>query len=261
MRLLSAILALCLASAGLGFASAGSGFVSAGWAAAPARGEAFSPAQREEVVAMLREALARDPSILRDALAALQADEARRQDKATRDKLAAVGPGLVTPMDPVAGNPLGDVTVIEFYDTRCPYCRRMEPVMTELLRADPRLKLVVKDLPVLGPASQLESRALLAVQRQGGYFPMQRAVMESRGTPTRDTLRALADGLGMDGGRMLRDMDDPAIKARLEANVETARQIGIEGTPAFVVGTKLIPGAVELDDLQRAVEEARGQLR
>ena len=227
----------------------------------PAPASAFTTAQREELVRLLREAFARDPGILRDGLAALQADEARRADKVTRDVLTMMGPRLVDAADPVLGNPMGDVVVIEFYDTRCPYCRRMKPVVADLLRTDRRLKVVVKDLPVLGPSSQLESRALLAVQRQGGYFKMQEAVMATGGTSTRDSLRDMADRLGLDGGRMLRDMDDPVIKARLEANVQLAREIGIEGTPAFVIGQRLIGGAVELKELQAAVVEARGGAR
>ena len=248
MRPLHALLALCLL-------------------AAPALADPLTPDQREAVaqisretmVQTLRDILVHDPSILRDAVAALQADEQRRQDEAARDKLAALGPHLASPADPVAGNPGGDVTVVEFYDTRCPYCRHMEPVIAKLLQSDPKLKLVWKDLPILGPASQLESRALLAAQKQGGYAKLRQAVMQSAGVPTPDSLRSLADQAGLDGARLLRDMDDPAINARLQANLTLARQAGIEGTPAFVVGDQLIPGAADMSDLKRAVAAARGQ--
>ncbi len=239
MRLIAALLACLLA-----------------W---PATAEPFTPDQRQALAALLREALVKDPSILREALAALQADEVRRQDQVTRDVLTMLGPRLADPADPVLGNPLGDVTVIEFYDTRCPYCRRMKPVVADLIRTDPRIKVVIKDLPVLGPSSQLESRALLAVQRQGGYFKMQDAVLQLGGTSTRDSLKDIADRLGLDGARMLRDMDDPDIKARLQANVDLAREIGIEGTPAFVIGQRLIAGAAELKSLQEAVLQARSR--
>lgn len=226
-------------------------------AQAPAAPSAFTAEQRQEVVHILRDALRADPSILREALAALQADEARREERAARDALTALRPRLVDPADPVAGNPMGDVTVIEFYDTRCPYCRRMKPVIADLLKQDPNLRLVVKDLPILGPASQLESRALLAAQRQGGYFRLQAALMRSTAQPDRDSIRAEAERVGLDAGRLMRDLDDPAIKARLEANVALAREIGLQGTPAFIVGTKLLPGAVELGELRQAVAETR----
>lgn len=222
-----------------------------------AAAEEFTPAQRQAVVGILRDALQRDPSILRDALAALQADDARRQDKAARDAIALVGPHLVAPEDPVAGNPLGDVTLVEFYDTRCSYCRAMEPVIAALLRADGRVKLVVKDLPILGPNSLIESRALLAAQNQGGYFKLRPAVMALSGTTTRDALRDLADRQGLDGARLLRDMDDPAIKARLDANLGLAPLLGIDGTPAFVIGSRMVVGAADLREMQAAVAAAR----
>ncbi len=226
-------------------------------AVGPAAAQTFGPAQRQEIILVVKEALKADPSILRDALLALQADDVRRQDTVTRDVLALLAGKLVDPADPVAGNPLADVTIVEFYDTRCPYCRRMMPTNAELLRIDPNVKIVFKDLPILGPASQLESRALLAAQRQGGYFKLQDAIMQNGGQPSRDTLRADADRVGLDGGRLMRDMDDPAIKARLETNVALAQQLGLQGTPALVVGQRLIAGAAELGDLRQAVAEAR----
>ncbi len=226
--------------------------------AADAPAPAPTPAQRAEVVAILRDALRTDPSILRDALAALQADEDRRHDTAQADVLQLLAGKLVDPADPVAGNREAAVTLVEFYDTRCPYCRRMMGVTEELLRTDPGVRIVFKDLPILGPASQLESRALLAAQRQGGYLRLQAAVMQTSAPSTRDSLRAEAERQGLDGATLLRDMDDPAIKARLDANIALAQQIGIQGTPAMVIGARLIPGAVALDDLRAAVAEARG---
>jgi protein-disulfide isomerase len=222
-----------------------------------AQAQGFSPPQRDEIVRIVRDALKSDPTILRDALVALQNDESKRQDKVTSEMLGLLGPKLVDPADPVAGNPNGDVTVIEFYDTRCPYCRRMLPTMAQLLRADPKVRLVYKDWPILGPASQLESRALLAAQRQGGYFKLQDALMREGTAPTSDTIRADAERLGLDGGQLLRDMEDPAIKARLDANLALAQQIGLQGTPALIIGQRLIGGAMDLPELREAVAEAR----
>lgn len=225
----------------------------------PAFSQEFTPAQREAVVGILRDALQRDSSILRDALAALQADDARQQQQATQATIARLGARIVDPADPVAGNPLGDVTIVEFYDTRCPYCRTMEPVIAELLRADGRVKLVVKDMPILGPNSLIESRALLAAQNQGGYFKLRPAVMALSGTTTRDALRDLADRQNLDGARLLRDIDDPAIKARLDATLGLAPQLGIDGTPAFVIGSRMVSGAADLREMQAAVAAARGR--
>ena len=130
----------------------------------PVRANEFTPAQRAEIVQILRDALKQDPSILRDAVGAMQADEGEQQ----RAALAAAKDRLIDPADPVGGNPNGDVTIVEFFDTRCPYCRKLEPSMAELLASDHGVRLVYKDLPILGPPSELGSKALLAAQRQGG---------------------------------------------------------------------------------------------
>jgi len=217
----------------------------------------FTPAQRDEIVAIMRDALKTDPSILRDAVAALQADEAEHSHEAARAAIAGAREELVTPADPVAGDPHGDVTIVEFFDTRCPYCRKMEPVMDSFLSQDKKVRLVYKDLPILGPASLLGSKALLAAQRQGAYVPMRVAVMKLPPDTTLQQIEASARSLGLDWPRLARDMEDPAIQAQIDANLKLARGLGIQGTPALVIGDNLVPGALDLADLRTAVAEAR----
>ncbi len=185
------------------------------------------------------------------------ADGDQELDTAQRAAVAALGTRIVGPADPVAGNPLGDVTLVVFTDPLCPFCQRLVPTVRALLQEDHGVKVVWKDIPVLGPASQLEARALLAAQRQGGYDRMQDALTKVPRPLDRDDLRALADALDLDGNALLRDLDDPAIKARLAANIALAQQLHIEGTPATVVGGRIVPGAVHLDDLEGIVAEAR----
>jgi protein-disulfide isomerase len=224
-----------------------------------AQTDGFTPAQRAEIVRILREALRTDPSILRNAVAALQADEARAQDRAAQDALAKAGPALAdTQGDPAAGNPHGRVTLIEFYDLHCPYCRRMAPVMQSLLAARPDLRIVYKDIPILGPGSVLGARAVLAAQKQGGYVKLQQAIMAGPSQITEDTLRDAAMQAGLDWVRLRRDMDDPAIQARIDANLALAQQLGIQGTPAYVVGGAMLAGAMPLADLETAIDRAHG---
>ena len=207
---------------------------------------------------MVRGALKADPSILRDAVTALQSDEGQKQAQASQAALAGMEGALQrTPGDPIAGNAEGDVTLVEFYDIRCPYCRRMVPVMAELLKADRRVRVVFKDIPILGPASMVGARAVLAAQRQGGYLKMRDALMT--GTPNIDAevVRAAAQKTGLDWERLQRDMADPAIQARIDANLALARALHIDGTPAYVIGGRLLPGAVELAELQGMVAAAR----
>ncbi len=224
--------------------------------AAEASGAGFTPAQRAEIVDILRNALKTDPSILRDAVAALQADEGVRQEAATRAAIADAGPALTaTPGDPFAGNPEGRRTLVEFYDVRCPYCRRMLPVEAELVRRDPDVKVIFKDIPILGPGSVIGARAVLAAQRQGGYDRLRVALMSGPADITDDTVRQAADRLGLDWTRLQRDMADPAIATRIDANIALAKRLEIQGTPAYVVNGRMIAGAVELSDLESALGE------
>ncbi len=220
----------------------------------------FSPAQRKEIIGIIREALKADPTILRDAVTALRADDGRAQDEAARAAIIAAGPHLTqNPADPIAGNPAGDVTLVEFYDVRCPYCRHMLPAIESLLSSDKGVRLIYKDIPILGPGSVLGSRALLAAQRQGGYAKMQSAVMTGPADVTEDSLKAAAGASGLDWGRLRHDMDDPAIQAQIDSNLALAKAISVEGTPAFVLGERLIPGSMDLAGLQAVVKAARAR--
>jgi protein-disulfide isomerase len=235
-----------------------------GLAALPATvlAQALTPQQRQEVVEVMRDALKRDPTILREAIAAMQ--DAQQQDRATaqRGAIASHAEALLrNPDDPVKGNPQGDVTLVEFFDVRCGYCKLLHPTMEQLVKSDPKLRVVLKDLPILGPSSVVASRALLAAQRQGKYLPFQDALMRLRGEPTEAVLKAEAERAGLDWARIKRDMEDPAVQRRLEGNLALAQALSIEGTPALVIGDKLVPGAVDLATLQQAVAEARKPAR
>lgn len=248
LRLPARLLPLCLLAAfGLSLAAA----------AHPARADSFTPEQRAEIVTILRDALKQDPSILRDAVVALQADDTARSQSESRAAIAAARDTLVTPSDPIAGNPKGDVTIVEFFDTRCPYCKKLEPVMDQFLTQDRNVRLVYKDLPILGPASVLGTKALLAAQKQGGYARLREAVMKLPPDTTRPMIQAAAEKLGLDWPRLSHDMDDPAVQARIDANLKLARTLQIQGTPALVVGSDIVPGAVDLAELTKIVAEAR----
>jgi protein-disulfide isomerase len=219
--------------------------------------DSFTPAQRSEIVRILRDALVKDPSILRDAVEALQASEKGQEEASVRASLAANRDKLIDPADPVIGNPAGDVTIVEFFDVRCTYCKRLEAPMAELMKHDPNIRLVYKDLPVLGPASVLGAKALLAAQKQGRYEPMRDALMHTSIPITKDSLRAEAERLGLDWTKMSQDMDAADVDARIQKNLKLASVLGIQGTPAMVIGDTLIPGAIDLPELKRIVADAR----
>ena len=240
------------------FLLAAAGLVAGG----PALAQSFTDAQRDEIVSILREALRRDPSILRDAFAAIQAAEERERSEAQRAGIVAHRAALFdNPGDPVRGNPRGDVTIVEFFDVRCPYCKRLHEDMEQLIRRDRNVRVVMKDIPILGPQSVLAARALLAAQRQGKYAELHDALMRMRGEPTEAAIRAEAQRAGLDVPRLLREMDDPAIARRIEANLALSRALRIEGTPALVIGETLIPGAVPLAQLEALVAQERQRAR
>jgi protein-disulfide isomerase len=223
----------------------------------------FTPAQRAEIVEILRQALREDPSILRDALADLEAFETRGRDEQRRGAIQRQAEALARdPADPVRGNPRGEVTIVEFFDARCGFCKQLHPTLEALLARDRTVRIVMKDLPILGPSSVVAARALLASHRQGRYAAFQDALLTLRGEPTEAVLRQQAERVGLDWTRLRREMEDPAIQRRIEQNMRLAQALSIGGTPALVImgpgTTHFVPGAIDLPALERLVAEARG---
>jgi len=225
-----------------------------------AAAEGFTPEQRAAIVEILRETLRNDPSILEEALAALEARHAAREREALEARIAANRDALVNdPSLPAKGATRPTATVVEFLDYRCPHCKRMHPVITELLRADRELRVVFVDIPILGPASVTAARAALAAQRQGRYVEMHDALMRLRGEPTEAEILRIAAELRLDAERLRRDMADPGVARRIEANLRLAQALGVQGTPAYVVGEEIIPGAVSSEALRAAIARARAE--
>ncbi len=163
------------------------------------------------------------------------------------------------PADPVVGNVNGDVTVVEFFDYRCPYCKRVADSLMTLVKDDPNVKVVYKEFPILGPESVVAARIALAAQRQGKYEQVHTAFMAHKGSFEQSDLLELAASVGADPAKLAADMQDPAIQGQLQATESLAAALGITGTPGFLFGKKLIPGAVSLEDMKNFVAAARAQ--
>jgi protein-disulfide isomerase len=250
----------CFLRAALLAAICGFAGLSAAHAADPASqaASAFTPAQRAEIVSVVRDALKSDPSILRDAIKALQADEDAKANAEAQTAIVAHRHELFANAgDAEAGNAHGDVTVVEFYDPRCPYCRKMLPGITAMLEKDHSVRLVYKDIPVLGAASTTEARAIVAAQNQGGYIKMQQALMSNPAQPTDDMIRDTAKSIGLDPAKLAADMKSDAVLKRIDANLVLAHALHVSGTPTFVVGEQIIPGMVDASQLEEAVTNAR----
>lgn len=246
---------------GAGVGAAVLALVAAGTPVAPALADQaaqFSPAQRAEIVAIVRDALKTDPSILGDAILALRASSEQKQqadsDAAIKANRAALSG---QDGDAILGNPVGDVTLVEFYDPRCPYCRKVLPDLDALLASDHRIRLVEKLIPILGPNSVLDARAIQAAAIQGRYAAMQRALMTDNGPPGLDRVKTVASHAGLDVAQLVRDMNGADVTRILDRNVALAHTLHLTGTPTFVAGNEMIPGAAELSDLKAMIASAR----
>jgi protein-disulfide isomerase len=161
------------------------------------------------------------------------------------------------PTSPVMGNPDGDVTVVEFFDYRCPYCRRMTPLMQDILAQDSGVRWVFKEFPILGPESLYAARAALAAGMQGKYAAFHMALMANGVEVTKENVEKVAAGLGLDMEKLQADMQSEAVDQILAKNHALAGKLLITGTPAFIVGETLVPGAISLAQLRQLIEQQR----
>ena len=213
---------------------------------------------------IVRDYLLSHPEVVAQALDVLR--QRREAEKRARAK-AAIGNNreaiVAHPMSPVSGNAAGDVTVVEFFDYQCGFCRRALPTMVELLKTDPGVRVVWKEFPILGPVSDFAARASMAAERQGKYHEFHVRLMGQKEKLSEERIVKVAAGVGLDVARLRRDMADPAIRAYLNETRRLARTLGIGGTPAFVIGDTLIPGVVDTARLKElvAAERAGGRDR
>jgi protein-disulfide isomerase len=225
---------------------------------APTAAAEFTPEQRRAIEAVIHDYLTNNPELMLDLLQAAQ-DKLKGE---SRDKAAAALVDrrrelLDDPDSPVAGNPKGDVSLVEFFDYRCPYCKQVEPALEALLAKDKQLRFVYKELPVLGPDSITAARAALAARKQGKYDAMHRALMMVKGQIDEAAVTKVASSVGLDVERLKADMAAPEVDRALKANLKLAEALDIHGTPGFVIGDEIVPGAVSLDELKRLIEAAR----
>jgi protein-disulfide isomerase len=230
----------------------------AAFAVSPARAQDRPNLSREQVEQIVREYLLSNPEIIVEAIEGLEGKRRRAAEMSQRDALGTRRDQLNNdPDSPVAGNPNGDVTVVEFFDYRCPYCKQVAPTLTQLLQEDGKVRLVFKELPILGPDSVVASRAALAARAQGKYAQMHEALLRHRGTFDEQAIAKIATDAGLDAARLKADMAKPEISAIIDKNRQLARDLSLTGTPAFIVGDKVVPGAADLNTLKMLVADAR----
>ena len=206
----------------------------------------------------VREYLLKNPEVIMEALQILQERQRAAEAETFKRTIAERSDEILNdPAAPVGGNPAGDVTLVEFFDYNCPYCRRVAPTVVELEEADPGLRVVYKEFPILGPGSEFAARAALAARKQGKYVPFHNALMRATDQVTEQTVIEIAREVGLDTERLERDMRDPAIEEAIGRNLQLANALGITGTPSFIIGQDVVPGAVDLRTLQSMIAHAR----
>jgi protein-disulfide isomerase len=212
---------------------------------------------KKEIERIVHEYIVQNPEVLMEAMSALQAKE----DKSKRDKqTAAVAANAAAifgnAADYIAGDPKGDVTVVEFFDYRCGYCKKARPDVLKLLAADKRIRLIVKEFPILGQESEFASRAAIAAKKQGKYWEFHLALMEE---PSIDeaTVLDLARRNGLDVSRLKADMEKPDVTAVIDANHALAQKLGIDSTPTFIFGQQVVAGAIDFSRMQDMVAAER----
>jgi protein-disulfide isomerase len=220
----------------------------------------FTAQQEERVGEIVRAYLLEHPEVLTEASRALQARQAEEAAaqfaqalQERRDEL------LADPMSPVGGNPDGKVTVVEFFDYNCPYCRAAGPMVTELLQGNSDARFVYKEFPTLAPSSRFAAQAALAARRQSPelYTAFHDALMKAEGRLAEDGVVQIARDAGVDVDRMRVDMQDPAINESLDRNIQLARAIGVTGTPTFIIGDAMLVGSKPLAEMKGAIADAR----
>ena len=208
----------------------------------------------------VRDYLLKNPEVIMEALQILQerqrAAEAENFKRTITERSEEI---LNDSAAPVGGNAAGDVTLVEFFDYNCPYCRKVAPTMADLEEADPDLRIVYKEYPILGPGSEFAARAALASRKQGKYVPFHHALMQASEQVTEETVMEIARVVGLDPEQLGADMQDPAIQAAIARNLELANALGITGTPSFVIGDRIVPGAADFRTLQGLIADVRQQ--
>lgn len=217
----------------------------------------FSTEQKQAIERIVRDYLIQNPEVLLEVgrelekrQAMMQVAEQKRVIVENREKIFAA------PTDFVFGNPNGDITVVEFFDYNCPWCKRAVGELTKLVEADPNVKVILKEFPIFGENSTFSAKVAMASQKQGKYLDFHVALMKERQV-NKDNVFKIAEKVGLDVAKLKADMNNPEYDAAIKQTSEIAQSLGIEGTPGYIVDAKVNVGFLPLDGLTQLVGEAR----
>jgi protein-disulfide isomerase len=226
--------------------------------AAPVHAQSFNDAQKQELEQLIRSYMLAHPEILRE-----MAEQLEARDKQAEEDLR--GKSLVTykdevfksSRDPVVGNAKGDVTVVEFMDYNCGWCKKAMSEMQTLVTQDKNVRIVMKEFPIFGEHSEYAARAALAAARQNKYWELHQAMFSHEGQVTTDIVNQLAEAQGLDMAKLKTDIESKEVGEQIAANMQLGKSLAINGTPAFVIDAKVYGGYLSMDNLNAAIAEVR----
>jgi protein-disulfide isomerase len=222
----------------------------------------FSDGQRGEIETIIKNYLVTHPEVLEEAMTELNKRQAAAEDQKHEASVAQNADAIFnSPRNVTLGNKNGDVTFVEFFDYNCGYCKRAMADMLDLMKSDPKLKVVLKEFPVLSEGSVEAARVAVAVRMQdpGGskYLDFHQRLLGGRGPADKARALAAAKDAGLDMARIEKDMANPEVRATIEENFKLAEAMGMNGTPSYVIGKQVVVGAIGLDGLKEKIALAR----
>ncbi|HTN95621.1 MAG TPA: DsbA family protein [Nordella sp.] len=224
----------------------------------PAQAAEFNDVQKKELGDIIRQYLLDNPEVVRDAMQELERKQQVAEDSARTDSLKSMAPEIFHGKDDlIGGNPKGKVTMVEFFDYNCGYCKRAFPDVMKMIDADKDLKLVMKEFPILGPGSVYAARAALASRKQGKYWEFHMAMMAHEGRIDEAVADQIAQATGLDVKKLKADMEADEVSQVINRNMQLADTLKIQGTPAFIIDETVIPGAVGYEALAAVVKQIR----
>lgn len=229
-----------------------------GPAAARADDQPFSDKQQEAIKKVVHDYLMEHPEAIMEAVQAYREKERLAAEDAAKKAVVARHDQLNSdPTSPVVGNPDGDVTIVEFFDYHCPYCKAMSDSVFDAVNTDGKVRLVMKELPILSPDSVYAARAAIAARRQHLYVEFHKALMHLKGPLSEASVMQTAAAVGLNVDKLKKDMNDQEVETIIDANLELAREIGVDATPAWVIGDKVSSGAMSPQAFKQLIDQAR----
>jgi protein-disulfide isomerase len=232
--------------------------LAAGGSAACMADDALTPAQKDAVNKLVHDYIIEHPEVLVEALKDFESRQQAVSETARRQAVDDRQADLFNdPASPIAGNPKGSTTIVEFFDYRCHYCKGMAKDLSDLIDADHDIRFIYKEFPILGPPSEYAAKAALAAQLQNKYRAFHEALYAYKGQLANDIVLDVAGKVGLDTAQLQKDMERPEIAAEIKRNYEIATALKINGTPGFVIGHSVIDGAMPIDKFKALIARER----